>query len=151
GHKLIKMEDLGQMFSALGFKNVKTLIASGNVVFEAAEKNADALTQKIEKGLAKALGYDVPVLLRPISELEALVKLNPFKKVKPSADVKLYVTFLAEAPKSKLKLPFRSVKEGFEILSVKNCDIFIVSFLKSDGHYGFPNNFIEKEFGASAT
>jgi hypothetical protein len=41
-----------------------------------------------------------------------------------------------------LKLPFKSAKD---------CDIFVVSFPKADGHYGFPNNFIEKEAAASAT
>ena len=47
GKKLIKMEDLSRVFVSLGFKNVRTFIQSGNVIFDAAETNPNVLAKKI--------------------------------------------------------------------------------------------------------
>ncbi len=44
GHKIIKMADLAKMFTDMKFTNVKTFIASGNILFECKEKD----TTKIE-------------------------------------------------------------------------------------------------------
>jgi hypothetical protein len=38
-----------------------------------------------------------------------------------------------------------------EAIAIKRSEVFIVSRRKSNGFYGFPNNFIEKEMGVSAT
>lgn len=43
GHKMIKMEALRTMFESLNFKNVKTYIQSGNVVFRFKETNVDKI------------------------------------------------------------------------------------------------------------
>lgn len=61
GKKVIKMEDLSRILSSLGFKNVKTTIQSGNVIFETSETNSAVLTKKIEKKLQKSLRYEVSV------------------------------------------------------------------------------------------
>jgi len=45
-----------------------------------------ALTKQLEKGLLKAVGFEVPVVLRTVAELESIVKLNPFSKAKSDAN-----------------------------------------------------------------
>ena len=40
GHNTVKMDFLRQLFESLGFSNVETFIASGNIVFETTSKNA---------------------------------------------------------------------------------------------------------------
>jgi uncharacterized protein (DUF1697 family) len=69
GSHLVKMDRLRALFEELGFANVKTFIASGNVLFETAAKDPAALELKIAKALRKALGYDVAVFLRTGAEL----------------------------------------------------------------------------------
>ncbi|HZS46187.1 MAG TPA: DUF1697 domain-containing protein [Blastocatellia bacterium] len=150
GHKIVKMEDLNAVFLSCGLKKVKTFIQSGNVIFEASSTNSSTLTKKIEKSLQKSLGYDVPVLLRTISELAELVKSDPFKKIKVAADAGKYVTFLAEEPKSKPSLPFFSPKKDVEVFYMRGLDIFCLAY-KIDGKSGFPNAIVEKQFGVSAT
>lgn len=150
GHKLIKMTDLARFFSAMGFGKVKTYIVSGNVLFETAETNSDALTRKVETGLHKALGYEVAVILRTISELEALVEQDPFKQLGADADVKKYVTFLAEKHQSKLKVPVLSPKKDWEIIHLNPREVFIVAHPVT-GRYGESMGAIEKEFGKSVT
>jgi uncharacterized protein (DUF1697 family) len=151
GKRLIKMEELRRVVEALGLKNVRTFIASGNVLFETSQTNRDALARKIEKKLLTAFGHDVPVVLQTIDELKDLLRTGPFKKIKPSADAMLCVTLFAGEPKAGLKLPLKSAIENLEVLAIKNRAAFILCRRKKNGMFSFPNNFFEKEFGVVAT
>lgn len=73
----MKGERLRKVFESLGFENVATVIASGNVIFSARSQNAAALEAKIEKALPKQLGFKSTTMLRSRHELERLVKKNP--------------------------------------------------------------------------
>ncbi len=126
GKRLIKMEDLRRVVESIGLKSVRTFIASGNVLFETAQTNRDALTRKIEKKLLTAFGHDVPVVLQTIA-------------------------LLAGEPKGSPKLPLQSVIENLEVLAIKNRAAFILCRRKKNGMFSFPNNFFEKEFGVTAT
>ena len=150
GLRVIKMEDLIRMFELLGFKNVKTFIQSGNVIFDASDKNPKILNQKIEKGLQKFLGYEVTVLLRTFKAVENIVKLNPFKGIKPGPSIKMYVTFLSEKINKKPKLPLVSPRKDVKIIRIVNHDVFSLTRMQN-GRFGFPNIFIEKELGIPAT
>jgi uncharacterized protein (DUF1697 family) len=151
GKKLIKMEALRRVVESVGLKNVRTFIASGNVLFETSQTNRAALTRKIEKKLLTAFGHDVPVVLQTIDELKDLLRTGPFKKIKPGADVMLCVTLLVAEPKGSPKLPLKSTIENLEVLAIKNHAAFILCRRKKNGSFSFPNNFFEKEFGVVAT
>jgi len=151
GKRLIKMEDLRRVFESMGLKNVRTFIASGNVLFETSQTNRAALTTKIEKKLLTAFAHDVPVVLQTIDELKDILKVGPFKKTKPSADAMMCVTLLVAEPKAGPKLPLKSAIENLEVLAIKNRAAFILCRRKKNGSFSFPNNFFEKEFGVTAT
>ena len=151
GRKLIKMDQLREVFESAGFKNVRTLIASGNVSFDARETDVNKLTRKIEKALLKAFGYEVNVTVRTVDELKALVKRNPFKQVKSSKDVMLCVAFLFSPLSQKPKFPLVYPKEKLEILVVQNGAAFIVARRKANGWFTFPHEFVEKTFGVLST
>ena len=151
GHKVIKMSDLARLFESLGFQNVKTYIASGNVLFDTAEANPDAVITEIENGLHTALGYEVRVILRTIPEIEDLVRMDPFKDVALGEHVRLYVTFLAEEPRSTLKLPYKSSAGEFQILQRKGRDIFSAVSLSGMSRSVDGMTFVEKEFGSVST
>lgn len=150
GKNLIKMEDLKKIFESLGFKNVRTYIQSGNVIFETPEKSKEKIIKRTEKELHKYLGEDVLVFLRTFPEIEAIIKSNPFKKIKTAPSTKLYLSFLRTELKSKLKLPYLSAKKDIEIIAIRNCDLYCIT-PEIKGRFGFPNNFIEKEFGIPST
>jgi uncharacterized protein (DUF1697 family) len=86
-------EKLLSVFVGLGFSNVRTVIASGNVVFDSTSKNQAALEAKIEKELPKRLGFASTTIIRSKGELEALVKKNPFKGAQHNQHSYLVVTF----------------------------------------------------------
>jgi uncharacterized protein (DUF1697 family) len=150
GHKPVKMEALDRVFASLKFKDIKTLIASGNVLFEGPGKGRE-LEGRIEKALLKGLGFEVPVMVRTLAQIEAILEANPFKRHPAGADVKNYVAFLSAEPDAKVRLPKCPAGERWEVLKMTPREIFITTRRKADGHFGFPNDFIEKGLGVSAT
>jgi uncharacterized protein (DUF1697 family) len=88
------MAELKAMCEAAGFKNARTYIASGNVVFES---GASAVRVKtlLEARLKGYAGKPVGVVVRTMGELAAVLKTNPFPKAPPS---RVLAIFLDEAP-----------------------------------------------------
>jgi uncharacterized protein (DUF1697 family) len=54
-------------------------------------------------------------------------------------------------PNSRPKLPLISATENLEVFAIKDRAAFILCHRKKNGWFGFPNNFIEKQLGVSAT
>ena len=99
GGHLVKMDRLRTLFEELGFTNVETFIASGNVIFDSRSTNTGALEKKIEKHLLKSLGYEVATFIRSIAEVEKVASSEPFSPAELKRDgVTLYVGFLAQPP-----------------------------------------------------
>ena len=109
GHN-VKMADLRAHFESLGFKNVETFIASGNVVFDARSSDVSALQRKIERCLHGALGYDVATILRSQAEIQRIAQNRPVTEAQFAASARLYVGFFAEP----LGAPAKKVIEGLQ-------------------------------------
>jgi uncharacterized protein (DUF1697 family) len=98
GGRRIANEALRAHFEALGCEEVATFRASGNVIFAKDGREA-ALTSQLEKGLAEALGYEVPVFLRTAKELLAIAAHDPFDAKAISASKgKLQIALLTKKP-----------------------------------------------------
>ena len=143
------MEELRKHVSSLGFKNVSTYKQSGNIIFTTSNNNSNLINRKIQRELQKLLGVDVKVFLRTMMEVEEIVQLNPFKKVK-SNNTKLYVTFLPTELSNKPRLPLKSTNKDVEIILLRNREAFSLAY-KKKGRFGYPTNFIEKKFQVLAT
>jgi uncharacterized protein (DUF1697 family) len=121
GKRRIRNEELRAEFETLGFEDVITFRASGNVIFESVEKSESTLTETIEHGLGEALGYEVPVFLRSCAEVAAIAAQEPF----PAKDVaaskgKLQVTMLAQKPTAAVRkrvLALATPEDGLEIVA----------------------------------
>ena len=86
------------MFEAMKLSNVRSVIASGNVLFETRSSDAAALETRIETALRKSLGYDVETFLRTPEELDALAAHDPFAANDPVLDGhKVHVLFTRSA------------------------------------------------------
>ena len=97
GHNRMKMDELRDLCEAMGLKNVRTYIQSGNVVFDAEGADAGIVGDELEGMIDREFGYDVDVMVRTRAELDAVVADQPFEEP-TDEDTKLYVTFLAEEP-----------------------------------------------------
>jgi uncharacterized protein (DUF1697 family) len=99
GGHTVKMDHLRSLFEALGFANVETFIASGNVIFDSTSKSSKALEKKIENHLQQSLGYAVATFIRSTSELGAIAGYQPFSDSESNAEGHtLYVGFMADSP-----------------------------------------------------
>src|ERR1700694_4608695 len=78
GGHTVKMDHLRNLFEAMGFSNVETFIASGNVIFDSKSRSTKTLEIKIERSLETNLGYKVATFIRSISELVAVARYKPF-------------------------------------------------------------------------
>ena len=150
GHRIIKMEELRKIFEALKFKNVRTYIQTGNVVFETSTKDSDSLMRKIEKHLHKSLGYEVETMLRTIPEMETIIKNNPFKKIKLDKTVHLYLTFLSEEPVNEMKKSLIDSSDDVATFKMGNRELYTL-YKRSNAKHPFSNNFVEKKLKAAAT
>lgn len=128
GHS-VKMEYLRGLFRELGFTNVRSYIQTGNVFFETSQDDRATLTAMIEGHLRQALGYNVPIFLRTVHELEQILALDPFKHLEVTPDMRLCVVFLSEAPPDDLVLPLRAPKNDVEIVRVTASEAFTVWYL----------------------
>jgi len=102
GHKLIKMKVLGEMYESLGYREVRTYIQSGNVVFEHDSGETGKLEQMISGGILKSFGFEVPVIVLEKEELNDIAVHNLFIGEKDEDFSKLHVTFLSREPASNL-------------------------------------------------
>ena len=116
------MAELKKLLEGAGFKEVKTLLASGNVIFDAPKATTDSLEKKIETILKKKYGRDIHVFVRTMDELQKMDKMQPFKGIKVTKNTRLYVSFCKEKQSSVVPKKF----PGYSILSVKDREIFSV-------------------------
>ncbi len=93
----VKMARLRDLFAEMGFSNVSTYIASGNVLFDA-DAPAAALEARIESGLAEALGFEVVTFVRTPDEMAAVAAHEPFPAADREAAFGLMVAFLKAWP-----------------------------------------------------
>src|SRR5512134_220092 len=89
----MRNDKLRGVFEKLGFVNVKTVISSGNVVFESPSKASKRLEEIIEKALPEQLGFTSTTIIRSKKQLQQLVDKNPFKGMEHSQKSSLNVTF----------------------------------------------------------
>lgn len=96
GHHKVPMAVLREVMTAMGFGSVRTLLNSGNVIFESSSDDPASLETQIEARLADKFGFPIPVILRTAETLQALVESDPFSLILSEAkdpNIRLYITF----------------------------------------------------------
>jgi uncharacterized protein (DUF1697 family) len=116
-----KMAQLRKAFESAGFTDVKTVLGSGNVVFDAPKTAIPALEKRVEAAIEKGLGKPFMTIVRPVEGLRELLKRDPYKAHKVKADAKRIVTFLRRPPEG-LELPIE--QDGARIVHLEGNDLF---------------------------
>lgn len=150
GHHKVPMADLRAQLTQLGCINTRTLLNTGNFVFETEQKNIQELESTIEESLSESFGFPIPVMLIPKKEISGLVDENPFEKINVHKDTRLYVSFLKDLPKVKVNLPYFSEDKTFEIISAKDKIVLsVLDLAKSNTPKGMDD--LEKLYGKNIT
>jgi uncharacterized protein (DUF1697 family) len=92
------MDHLRDLFAELGFRNVATLIASGNVMFDATTAEAAKLESRIERHLEKRLGFLTETYVRSRPDLEAVIAHTAFPAATVNSAHALWIAFLKKEP-----------------------------------------------------
>ena len=96
GGHTVTMAQLRRIFEALGFKDVETFIASGNVIFTSRAAPSPGMQRRIEDRLRTTLGYEVSTFIRTDAEVAAVSRYRPFEESQMRTAASLNVGFLAE-------------------------------------------------------
>jgi uncharacterized protein (DUF1697 family) len=150
GHAKIKMKDLAELYESLGFKNVRTYVQSGNVVFESNGNNIDPIIKKIETGIQKQFGLDVKVMVRTPEEIKRIIKNNPFLKRKDIDIVRLHVIFLSRKPEPALIKDLKINKKESEEFLISGSEIYLY-FPEGMGTAKLQPGILEKKLNIAAT
>jgi uncharacterized protein (DUF1697 family) len=142
-----KMPDLKRCFEGAGLTNVKTVLSSGNVVFDATTKSEAALVRDVEAAMSRQLGHVFHTIVRPVSRLREMIESDPYAAFRLPANAKRIVTFLREPLKAKLSLPLE--RDGVRILVIDGREVFTVYVPNPKGAVSMI--FIEKTFGTKVT
>jgi len=150
GKNPLKMAELLVMLQNLNFKNVRTYIQSGNVVFQFKETIHSELKKIISEKISNQFGYKVSVLVINIGDWESIFENNPFTFERDTDLSKLHVTFLSDKPE--LNLVEKITNTNFAP------DKFIISekaiYLQCPNGYGntkLSNTFWENKLKVRAT
>ncbi len=124
GGRIVKMDELRTQFAALGFTNVETFIASGNVIFDSKVADAGKLEKKIEKHLCEWLGYEVATMIRTPAELEAAAQFEPFATADIAAAAAFHVVFLAAEPPADAQAKLREVATEVDDFNLNGRELY---------------------------
>lgn len=142
-----KMPELKRCFEECGFTEVKTLLSSGNVVFNARATSEGGLERKVEAAMGKQLGRMFYTIVRPANYVRSILEADPYAAFRLPADAKRVVTFLRELPKATLPLPVEL--DGARILTMIDREIFSAYVPGPRGPVFM--TLIEKTFGTCIT
>lgn len=95
GAKRVPMAEWREQLEQLGYRDVATLLNSGNAVFGAAAGSPARHAAKIAAALRTQLGVDVPVIVKSAAELDAIVAANPIAEAADPS--RLLVAFAPDA------------------------------------------------------
>lgn len=132
GKRQMKMAELKACLEGAGLGSVKTVLASGNVRFEA-EGDANAIRSQLESLIEKQFGFAVGVVLRSEPELQAILAGHPFGRLDSAADVTRHVLMFDRPLPQGLSLPDRPGHT--EILRMDAREIYIAGYRQPDGRY----------------
>ena len=104
GKSTLRMADLKAIAEDLGLDNVRTYIASGNLLFTSGEAEEE-LRRLLEKDLQTHMSKEMRVMLRTADEMEQVVRANPFTE-KSANQVQAF--FMNEPPPADLLATIRN-------------------------------------------
>jgi len=150
GQKMVKMDLLKNIFEEMRFENVKTYIQTGNVIFDSQEGQKDFLCNEIKDKIKQTLEFEVPIILKEIEQLEAVICDNPFGNRNLLENEKLHVTFLESEPSSEVADILKDYKEDKDEIILQGENVYILC-KNGYGKTKFTNSFLESKLKVKGT
>ncbi len=142
-----KMPELKHCFEQAGFSNVKTVLSSGNVVFDARASKAASLERKAEAAMQAALGRSFQTFIRSCDMLRTMLAADPCAAFERPPNAKRVVTFLREPHGLAIGMPIE--RDEARILRADDREVFSVYVPGPRGPVFM--TLLENTFGAAIT
>lgn len=150
GHNMIKMEVLKTALQIIGFRNVLTYVASGNVFVDSDEENPSKVGFLIKQEIFKTFGFDVPIIIIGKKDLEKCLSNNPFLIEKEVDTKKLYVAFVSILLKKENINDLKISQFKPDVAFIDESRIFI-KYSIGAGKTKLDQKYIEKKLNCTAT
>lgn len=142
-----KMPELKHCFEEAGFTAVRTVLSSGNVVFDSGSSSHASLERRAEQAMERSLGKGFATIVRPVKSLQSWLASEPFAEFALPPQSKCVVTFLRRAPELAPTLPI--ARDGARILKVHGSEV-LSAYVPSDKGPVFMQ-LLERTFGKDIT
>ena len=145
----MRNEKLRGVFEDLGFDNVRTVITTGNVLFDSPSAAMRTFETRVEEALPKQLGFSSTTIIRSKKQLQDLLDSAALKRQVRSGNTNLDITFFKTKPREKPPLPYRPRDADYTILALGDravCSVGDPTSSTSDYM-----RWIEKRFGKEIT
>lgn len=134
-------------FEAAGFTNVKTILSSGNIAFDASSKSEASLEKRAEAALQESLGRSFYTIVRSSATLNDLLVRDPYLNFSFPAHAKRVVSFLKVSLDPRVPLPL--VADDAYVLGMLDREVFTAYTPNPKGPVFM--QLIEKAFGTNVT
>ncbi len=142
-----RMPDLKRCFEAAGFSKVKTVLSSGNVVFDSPSKTESAIENAAEAAMQQGLGRSFCTIVRPVDRLTHLLQSDPYAASGAPPQAKRVVTFMRDVMTPKMPLPF--LADDAAVLCQHGREVFTAYLPHPKGPVFM--TLIERSFGRDVT
>ena len=149
-HNQVAMADLRDLLTAMGFRDVRSLLQSGNLVFGGGRLTGPALERRLEAEAARRLGLETDFFVRTADEWRTLVAKNPFREAAERDPGRLHVMFLKDAPGAARAKALQATITGRETVAAAGRQAYVV-YPDGSGRSKLTVARLEKGFGTRGT
>ena len=150
GHNRIAMSDLKELLAELGFPGAKSLLQTGNLIFECDNRTGADLQRNLEVEIEGRLGLLVDCVIRTADQWRSVVSRNPFPKEAQRDPGHLLIMFFKLAPQAQLLKALQLNIPGPERICADGRQLYLVY---PDGirRSKLTNSLIERKLGLRGT
>jgi uncharacterized protein (DUF1697 family) len=150
GRATVAMADLRELFQDLGFAGAKSLLQSGNIVFDGGRRSGAALERLLEAEMAKRLNMSIDYLVRSAAEWQEVVARNPFSQEAKHDPSHFIVMCLKSAPHKKDVTALQAAVKGPETIRGDGKQLYIV-YPEGIGRSKLTGTLIEQKLNTRGT
>jgi uncharacterized protein (DUF1697 family) len=150
GHKSVAMADLRDLLRELGFGDPRSLLQSGNLVFDANKLEGPALERLLEQKAAQRFNLHIDIMVRATAEWKALIARNPFRDEAGRSPGHVVVVFLKSAPSKSAFDALRAAITGPERVHGDGRQAYIV-YPAGIGRSRLTNALVERKLATCGT
>ena len=126
GHNKIGMAELRALLVSLGMSGVRSLLQSGNLVFESDDGRSEQLENMLEEAVKQRLGLQTDFFVRTRNDWRKIIADNPFREEAESDPSHLLIMFLKAAPSRSKVEALQTAIKGRETIRSKGRQVYVV-------------------------